>query len=65
MQSIFTKRFWAYSTERAIKTFSQTALAMLAVNQTTIINVDIWGLLASAGTAAIVSLLTSIVSTPK
>lgn len=65
MQSIFTKNFWAYATERAIKTFAQTALAILAVNQTAIINVDLIGLLASAGTAAIVSLLTSIVSTPK
>jgi Putative lactococcus lactis phage r1t holin len=65
MQNIFTKAFWLYAGERAIKTIAQSALALLAVNQTTIISVDLKGLVASAITAGIISLLTSIVSSPK
>ena len=65
MKNIFTKEFWLYAGERAVKTVAQTALAILAVNQTTIISIDLKGLAASAITAGLVSILTSIVGQPK
>jgi hypothetical protein len=62
MSSIFRKAFLLASIERAIKTFAQVLLALFATGQANILNVD-WGSgLAVAGTAVLVSFLTSIVS---
>lgn len=59
---MFSKLFWKDSLERAVKTFAQVLLALFAGNQVDIVNVD-WGQAFSvAGTAVLVSFLTSIVS---
>ncbi|MCW2287051.1 r1t family holin [Leucobacter luti] len=59
---MLTKRFWIAAAERAVKTFAQTAVAILTAGATGLLDVD-WGQMASvAGLAAVVSLLTSIAS---
>lgn len=61
---MFTKTFWKATAERAVKTFAQTAAALLTGGGLGILNVD-WGMVGSvAGLAAIASVLTSIVSSP-
>lgn len=60
---LFTRKFWAYAGERAIKTVAQTALAGLTVTGVTGILDVAW--LAVASTSAlsgIVSILTSAIS---
>lgn len=59
--SIFDKAFMLSAGERAIKTFAQALIAMF-VGGVTILNINWTDALAVAGTAAIVSLLTSIAS---
>lgn len=50
--------------ERAVKTFAQSAVALLTANATGLLDVD-WAQLASvSGLAAVVSVLTSIASAP-
>ena len=60
---IFTRKFWLYAGERAIKTVGQTALSgMLVTGVTGILDVA-WPTVASASAlAGIVSVLTSIVN---
>ncbi|WP_064075920.1 holin [Prescottella equi] len=58
---MLTKKFWTDSAERAAKTGAQTLLALLAVG-TTVLDLDWGNALAVTGTATLVSLLTSIVS---
>lgn len=59
---MFSKVFLLDSVERAVKTFAQSLLALFIGNQSDILNVD-WGQsLAVAGTATLVSFLTSVVS---
>jgi hypothetical protein len=54
------KRFHTYATERAVKTFAQTALATISVGATGILEVD-WGNVFSISALALVmSLLTSV-----
>ncbi len=57
-----TKAFWISTLERMIKTFAQALLALFLTAQATILNVDWTQGLSVAGTAALVSLLTSIAS---
>lgn len=54
--------FWKDAAERAVKTFAQALVAVLAVS-TTITEVDWPTALGTAGLAALVSLLTSIAGT--
>jgi len=62
---VFTRLFLEDSAERAVKTFAQALLGVLAVQGVTISTVH-WGTsLAAAGTAALISLLTSVVSFTK
>jgi len=58
--TLATKAFWAAAGERAIKTAAQTAVSLLVVGATGVLDAD-WQAVASAsGLAAVVSLLTSI-----
>lgn len=55
--------FWTATAERAVKTFAQ-ALVALFVGGLTILTIDWQQALAVAGTAAAVSVLTSLASLP-
>lgn len=63
--TILSREFWAYAGERAIKTFAQTALATLGGGTIGVLDVDWVGVGSVSAGAAILSLLTSIVSTSK
>lgn len=60
MSILSSKSFWAGTFERAIKTFAQSAVALLTANYTSLIEVDFLSLAAVAGLAAVVSILTRI-----
>ena len=62
MSTLLTARFWVSAVERAIKTWAQVVASMLVGNGTSIITVDWLQILAVSGTAAVVSLLTSLAS---
>ncbi|MFT8330315.1 holin, partial [Bifidobacterium psychraerophilum] len=59
---IFTLAFWKDAIIRAVKTFAQSAVAVLAAGATGLLGTDWVQLLSVAGLAAVVSLLTSIAS---
>jgi hypothetical protein len=59
---MFTRTFWAQSAERAIKTFAQAALAVLTVGGLNLMTVHWGSVAATAGLAALISVLTSIAS---
>lgn len=59
---MFTKAFWLDAGERAIKTFVQAFLSVFAVSGVTILNLDWKEALALSATAALGSILTSIIS---
>ena len=59
---MFTKEFWSYAGERAIKTFAQAAMAYLGTGSVGLLTIDFVTLLSLAGGAALLSLLTSVVS---
>ena len=59
---MLAKTFWIAAIERAIKTFAQTAAALLTGSATGLLEVDWLQLASVAGMAALVSLLTSIAS---
>ncbi len=59
--SIFSGAFAQAAAERALKTFAQTLVALFAAG-TTILSIDWTQALAVAGTAALLSVLTSIAS---
>lgn len=59
---LFTYEFWLYAGERAIKTAAQSAVAVLGSNSVAITSIDLIGLLAVAGGAAFLSVLTSIIN---
>lgn len=62
---MFTKSFWLDAAERAAKTFAQALLSVFIVSGVTVLNAD-WGTaLATAGTAVLVSFLTSLISAAK
>lgn len=59
---MFTSTFLLALLERAVKTFAQALVAVFATNASTLLNVDWAQALTVSGTAAILSVLTSIVS---
>lgn len=60
---MYSSLFWKDAFERAVKTFLQGVLAVLAVGGTTTLLTVSWpAVLSVAGTAAVVSLLTSLIS---
>ena len=59
---MFSKEFWSYSGERAIKTVAQSALAYLGTGSVGLFTVDWTGLLSISLGAGLLSILTSIVS---
>jgi tRNA A37 threonylcarbamoyladenosine dehydratase len=54
------KRFHEYATERAIKTFAQSALAVISVGGVGIIDVDWANVMSVSLLAMVMSLLTSV-----
>ena len=59
---MFTRSFVIAAGERALKTFAQTALSILGAEAVDLLAADWVGVLSVAAGAAVVSLLTSIVS---
>ena len=60
---MFTSLFWKDTFERLVKTFAQALLAIfLVAPQTNVVNFDWPSALGVAATAAVISLLTSVVS---
>tara|TARA_R110000782_G_scaffold208298_2_gene296732 strand:- start:326 stop:526 length:201 start_codon:yes stop_codon:yes gene_type:complete len=63
---IFSLSFWRdYAGERAIKTFAQTAIAAIGAGSAGLFAIDYVSLFSLAGGAALLSVLTSIVSKSK
>jgi hypothetical protein len=59
--SLLSAGFWKAAAERALKTFAQTLVALFTAS-VTILDIDWLQALGIAGTATLVSLLTSIAS---
>jgi hypothetical protein len=59
---MFTKEFWSFSGERAIKTFAQAALAYLGTGTVGLLTIDYSTALSIAGGSALLSVLTSLVT---
>ena len=55
-----SRAFWVDVAERAVKTFAQTLIPLLAADGTNLLNLDWPAALAVAGTATVLSVLTSI-----
>lgn len=61
---MFNKTFWTSALERALKTFAQAGVALLLGDGLNLLTVDWATVGATAGLAAVVSLLTSVGSAP-
>lgn len=59
---MFTLIFWKDAGERALKTFSQTLVALLTAGGMNLMTIDFKNALSVAGFAALTSLLTSVAS---
>jgi hypothetical protein len=64
MSVLATGAFWVAALERAVKTFAQSILAVLAVAGVTPADIDWKEALAVGGIGALASLLTSVASAP-
>lgn len=60
----WSKAFWRGAVERAAKTCAQSLLMFFALERVDVLTVDWRVVLAGAGTATLLSLLTSVVSSP-
>ena len=61
---MFTRTFWVFAGERALKTFFQTLVAVLGVGGIGLFQAPWLTALSTAGMAAVVSVLTSLGSAP-
>jgi hypothetical protein len=62
---MFTRAFWIAAVERSIKTFAQSAVALIGGDAVlSIVEIDAGAIAGVSGTAAVVSLLTSLASIP-
>lgn len=59
---MFTKEFWTYAGERAIKTVAQSALAFLGTGSVGLFTIDWFSLGSVSLGAGLLSILTSIVT---
>ena len=59
------KKFHAYASERAVKTFAQTALATISAGALSIVDVDWMNVLSVSALALVMSLLTSVLQYDK
>ena len=59
---MFSKEFWSYSGERAIKTVAQAAIAYLGTGSIGLFEVDWAGMASVSLGAGLLSILTSIVA---
>ncbi|MGH3778428.1 MAG: holin [Pseudonocardiaceae bacterium] len=61
---MFTYRFWQLASERAVKTFAQSLVAILSATGVGLLTVPWSAALSTAGMAALLSVLTSMASAP-
>jgi hypothetical protein len=61
---MLTYHFWELTLERAVKTFAQSLLAILSANGVGLLTVSWLPALSTAGAAALLSVLTSMTSSP-
>lgn len=62
---MWSKVFWKATAERALKTFAQAVIALWAASDVgSLLSVNLQDTLAVGGMAAVVSVLTSILSAP-
>ena len=61
---MFSRPFWRGAIERALKTAAQSAAALFAVDGLNLLSLDWPALGAAVGLATVLSLLSSIVSSP-
>ena len=61
--SIWTGKFWKATTERAVSTAAQAALAGIGTDLVGVLDMDAVGLLSLAGGGAVLSILKSIAAT--
>lgn len=61
---MWSTTFWKGALERAVKTFLQALIAAGGADQFNLLSLDWRAVLGIAGSAAVLSLLTSVVSSP-
>lgn len=61
---MFTYRFWQLASERALKTFAQSLLAIVSATGVGLLTAPWTTALSTAGMAAVLSVLTSMASAP-
>ncbi len=62
--AMFTYRFWQLASERAVKTFAQSLVAILSATGFGLLTAPWSTVLSTAGMAAVLSVLTSMASAP-
>ena len=62
---LFSRAFWQYAGERAVKTFAQAALAFLGGGTVGLFSIDWYSLISVSLGAAFLSILTSIITKTK
>lgn len=63
--TVLSREFWSFAGERAIKTFSQAAIATLGGGSIGLLAVDWVGVFSVSAGAAVLSILTSVVTKSK